>query len=807
MKKSDLFNSDSDDEDTSNPHRRNLEISRGLVDRFKRLVSEINETSSSFPGESSIQSVNNPTNENRSTIEQDFACSIQPVQNSNLVNTIDTDNQNVSSNQVTVPLVSFLDNNSTNHLEIQDEDDSIIDNVNSHLSSTNLLRLKRNSSNRTSSESSSDDSSSETDSLSTDVTNEIEISVNNSVPGDENLMYLQYRQNQESQSSLTRKESIQTNDKDCGCFQGETGIGIQSDNKFCYIDSKNPTNVLNGLNELRLNKLLCDIILRVGDEEFYCHKCVLASISSYFNAMFNLELVESKQSKISLNGIEPNTMRLIIDYAYTSNLNINENNVQALLSSANLFDIKPLREACCRFMEWKMDDQNCIGVYCFSDTHCCIELKEIAFKYILRNFTGVVKHEEFLGLTAPKLIDIIKSDNLNVTCEEYVYEACIKWLEHSPTDRISIFHTILEHVRLSLLKSYFLYDKVQNNDLIKQSKECNLLVKEAFDYNFLKDRRSQIQNKRTKSRKYFKHLESLIIICGENDEYVLRTVEAYIPCVERWLALRNFPFSLTKSGVVATEETILYIAGGERSDLRATDSFWQYNSILNEWKELQNMQTQRTELGLAIVDGFVYAIGGKDLYGTVLKSVECYDPSLNIWKFCTEMDTPLVNPAVCSLNGLLYVMTAKFNQYFCPSKNSWTEFPKPQKSRTGARACGTNGKIYLIGGFSDETTNLVECYDPIQNKWEWCASMFEARRHPGVAILSNQIFVCGGETSSGEVSNTIESFDLDTNTWRFVTYMRKERSWLSCASLRLENPVIDQCNANLDSIRKSNSES
>lgn len=352
---------------------------------------------------------------------------------------------------------------------------------------------------------------------------------------------------------------------------------------------------------------------------------------------------------------------------------------------------------------------------------------------------------------------------------------------------------VLEHVRLPQLKPYFLYDKVQDNQYLKSSKECNNLIKEAFDYNFLKERRNQLQNRRTRSRKFFKHLESLIIICGENDEYVLRTVEAYIPSLESWLGLRNFPFSLTKSGVVTSEETILYIAGGERSDMNATDSFWQYNSILDEWKELQNLQSQRSELGLAVVNGCIYAVGGKDLYSSSLKTVECYDPSLNIWKDCTEMEEPVSNPAVCSLNGLLYVISGSFCQCYNPISNTWSQFKKPQNPRSGSRACGTNGKIYLIGGYTTQTTNSVECYDPVSDCWESCAPMYEARRHPGIAVLNNHIFVCGGETSTGEVSNTIEAYDLEMNKWSFVTYMRKERSWLSCATLRLENPGSNEC--------------
>ena len=39
------------------------------------------------------------------------------------------------------------------------------------------------------------------------------------------------------------------------------------------------------------------------------------------------------------------------------------------------------------------------------------------------------------------------------------------------------------------------------------------------------------------------------------------------------------------------------MAGGEWPDGNPTDSFWQYNYILDEWKELTNLQTARSELG------------------------------------------------------------------------------------------------------------------------------------------------------------------------------------------------------------------
>jgi len=73
-------------------------------------------------------------------------------------------------------------------------------------------------------------------------------------------------------------------------------------------------------------------------------------------------------------------------------------------------------------------------------------------------------------------------------------------------------HKILKHIRLNLLSPYFLYDHVESEKYIKDCNQCSSLVREALMYNLLKDRRNQIQNERTKSRKSFQHLEALVIL-------------------------------------------------------------------------------------------------------------------------------------------------------------------------------------------------------------------------------------------------------------------------------------------------------
>jgi len=51
----------------------------------------------------------------------------------------------------------------------------------------------------------------------------------------------------------------------------------------------------------------------------------------------------------------------------------------------------------------------------------------------------------------------------------------------------------------------------------------------------------------------------------------------------------------------------------------------------------------------------LYAVGGSNGFEN-LATVERYDPAMNTWKYCADMKYALTSPAVCSLNGNLYVI-------------------------------------------------------------------------------------------------------------------------------------------------------
>lgn len=66
------------------------------------------------------------------------------------------------------------------------------------------------------------------------------------------------------------------------------------------------------------------------DIVFLC-RVILSACSPYFRAMFTGELAESRQTEVTIRDIDEVAMELLIDFCYTSQIVVEEANVQTLL--------------------------------------------------------------------------------------------------------------------------------------------------------------------------------------------------------------------------------------------------------------------------------------------------------------------------------------------------------------------------------------------------------------------------------------------------------------------------------------------
>jgi len=193
----------------------------------------------------------------------------------------------------------------------------------------------------------------------------------------------------------------------------------------------------------------------------------------------------------------------------------------------------------------------------------------------------------------------------------------------------------------------------------------------------------------------------------------------------------------------------------------------------NTWVEMMSMQQARSNLGAAVVEGKIYAIGGVVKGGAVssyhrysghggeeVGTNEVYDPVVNSWVYRASMPIPGSNFAVVVFEDKIYcigggvswflnssgskwdaVLSEGFNLVYDPVLDVWEYRAAMPVSREGAQAHVVGGKIYVLGGSPNGSLNWV--YDPLADSWMQRASMPDGFVGYSSAVYGGRIYVVG----------------------------------------------------------------
>jgi len=202
----------------------------------------------------------------------------------------------------------------------------------------------------------------------------------------------------------------------------------------------------------------------------------------------------------------------------------------------------------------------------------------------------------------------------------------------------------------------------------------------------------------------------------------------------------------------------------------------------DSWDTMADMPTARSGLGVAVVDGKIYAIGGyldQISFSGHLGTNEMYDPATDTWATKESMPTARNRFGIAVVQNKIYVIGGEtdegytgVNEVYDPLTDTWeTRTPMPTV-RADLSANVVDDKIYLIagsGGWPFHTVN--EVYDPVTDSWTTKTSIPTAVCGYASAVVDNQIYVIGsigwGEPSSG--INQI--YNPETDTWALGSSM------------------------------------
>ncbi|CAF3757459.1 unnamed protein product [Rotaria magnacalcarata] len=546
--------------------------------------------------------------------------------------------------------------------------------------------------------------------------------------------------------------------------------------------------------EIRNSGEYCDVTLRMDDQQsFNVHRAILCSCSSFFRALFTNGMNETTDRIVDIHDIKGDIMNLIIDFIYTHEITLNENNIYEILPAANQLQVLELFSLCENYLYEKLSPENAIGIREFASFFYCKNLSEKTEIYLLTNFIEIsIKSEEFLELDLEQIIHILNSDELNVRSEQAVFDAVIRWIDYRPDERKKNIGDLLKCVRLGLLTTNFFIEKVKCHPYIINNDTCKPLVIDTLKYLYELDVETyqkdlSVQNPIARPR--LPH-EILFVCGGWSGGSPTATIELYDTRADKWFLLPfNDRFPRAYHGIVTINNFIYVIGGFDGMDYFNSCRSFDLQTL--QWNEIAPMNVKRCYVSVVALNGFIYAMGGFDGHSRQ-NTAERYSPKSNQWLPIPPMHSQRSDASATVLQGTdrIYICGG-FNgqecmnsaEYFDPKTNQWTMIAPMRNRRSGIGVIAYHNSIYAIGGFNGSTRmNSGERYNPKTNTWMSIQDMYNPRSNFAIEVIDDYLFVIGGFNGVTTIFN-VECFDDIAEEWYDAADMNIFRSALSVCIL------------------------
>ncbi|XP_058479462.1 kelch-like protein 41b [Solea solea] len=587
------------------------------------------------------------------------------------------------------------------------------------------------------------------------------------------------------------------------------------------------TLLQDGLKELLKENKFVDCNLKVGDRSFPCHRLIMAACSPYFRDVFFTEDGKEVENthEVVLEDVNPSILDMIIQYLYSAEIDLTDDNVQDIIAVANRFQIPSVFTVCVNYLQKKISLSNCMAIFRMGLVLSCPRLAVAARNYIADRFEALYKDEEFLRLAPHELFAIIGGDSLNVEREEVVFEALMAWVRHDRDKRIKVLKDAFNCIRFRLMPEKYFKDRVETDDIIKADPELQKtiqVIRDAFKGKLpdkpTKKEGEQGANKEggeeeededslfpgflNDSRRHGMYTRDFIFMISDTAAVAYDVVEN-----ECFLAAMSEQVPRNHVSLVS-EKNQLFIIGGlfvdeENKDMPLQCYVYLLDPLSSDWVALPPMPSPRCLFNMGESENLLFAVAGKDLQTNVsLDSVMCYDVEKMKWSETKKLPLKIHGHAVVSHKGLVYCIGGKtddnkaLNKVFAYNhkQSEWRELAAMKTPRAMFGAIIHNGKIVVAGGVNEEgLTATCEAYDFTTAKWEPFTDFPQERSSVNLLSSGGSLYAVGGfamvQMENKEVAPTevtdVWLYEEDKKEWSGMLREMRYAAGASCVSMRL----------------------
>jgi len=518
----------------------------------------------------------------------------------------------------------------------------------------------------------------------------------------------------------------------------------------------------------------------------------MAAKSDYFRAVMSSQLKEAKENRVIIEDVDPEIMKTVIEFCYTNQLSLNDDNFHQVLSAAFRFCIESLKEVCIKFIEQRITASNCIGLIHSFQQYSLKHLLSKAIGFCLENFNLVCETPNFFDIEEDVWEILLPDERLNLS-EGDIFSALVKWTEHDLERRKAAFERLVKHVRFATIDAL----KLSDLKLATMSESCKVLIARAQYYAKTKCRDKESEDEplaevSATPRRNLGNCQRMYAIGGHQSLpstsfdplciklKTLSSVEIYDPNSDKWTEAAPMPIPRSSFGCAVLGDDI-YVAGGTDGD-DSLDTFERYSITNDTWQSLPAMPTGRDGLGLVALGEYLYAIGGMDSLDP-LDIVERFRPGDTKWHVCTPMLNPRDDASYVALDGYIYAIGGVHGlekkttlERYDPKTDSWCSLsPLFQSIRRFECTC-YRGMIYIMCCDKDPRPHLrILVYDPSQDRWSQLPRASTHRCCVKFAEFDRGLYAVGVLNDDSD-SPSLESYNPATKQWTAKTGMTSRRT-------------------------------
>ena len=152
-----------------------------------------------------------------------------------------------------------------------------------------------------------------------------------------------------------------------------------------------PDDIRQQMRSLYEEELFTDITIQCGDKQFKAHKVVLASQSSVFKRMFQVDMTETRKNSMEISDIDPLVVSDMLAFLYSGVAPNLETLARDLLMVSNKYELPRLMAMCENALKMEMTVANAVELLLHSDLHQAMKLKKASMEFIHSNATEIYK--------------------------------------------------------------------------------------------------------------------------------------------------------------------------------------------------------------------------------------------------------------------------------------------------------------------------------------------------------------------------------------------------------------------------------